>query len=564
MSHLHLLRIMVGVVFYLAVSSVAAQAQATWHVDDDAPFDPGPGDPTVSDPLEDGSPEHPFDAIQKGINAASDGDTVVLADGTYTGAGNRGLDYGGRLIVVRSASLDPDACIVDCENAATGFYFVSGETADAVLEGITITHGRGPLYDGGGIHMVDSSPTIRQCDIRENSAAWTGAGVCCEGGSPMIRDCLVQDNLAEWHGGGIYCEYGDPTIDHCEISYNTAGYYCVGDGGGIYLYEGSGVVSHCVISYNLATDDIDEGGCSGGGVNSYGGHTIVDCEITNNEASWGSGGGAAVYFDTHVIRCKIMGNHASPYSGAAAGGLLTWRDSVVSGCLIARNYVTWGNGHGGVDFKGEIIENCTIIHNSGRGSGADGIRVYRLSGAPVPQVRNCVLWDNGDESLRVSSTADITYCCVEGGWWGTGNISTDPSFVDADGPDNNPNTWEDNDYRLASDSPCIDAGDNDGVSTGINMDLDRRLRFADRIATPDTGNPGTAGPPVVDMGPYERQCTGDLNGDGMVGLADLAVLLANYGVTEIAEYADGDLDGDTDVDIADLAELLGQYGEICT
>ena len=129
-------------------------------MDDDAPGDPGPGDPLVSDPQENGSATHPFDAIQEGINAATDGDTVVLADGTYAGVDNRGLDYGGRLIVVRSASLDPDACVVDCENAATGFYFVSGETADAVLEGITITHGLGPLYDGGGIHIVDSSPTI--------------------------------------------------------------------------------------------------------------------------------------------------------------------------------------------------------------------------------------------------------------------------------------------------------------------------------------------------------------------------------------------------------------------
>ena len=54
---------------------------------------------------------------------------------------------------------------------------------------------------------------------------------------------------------------------------------------------------------------------------------------------------------------------------------------------------------------------------------------------------------------------------------------------------------------------------------------------------------------------------GDLDGDGDVDLADLAQLLANYGMTEGATYEDGDLDGDGDVDLSDLAELLAHYGE---
>jgi hypothetical protein len=98
----------------------------------------------------------------------------------------------------------------------------------------------------------------------------------------------------------------------------------------------------------------------------------------------------------------------------------------------------------------------------------------------------------------------------------------------------------------------------------IPVDLDRRLRFADRQGTTDTG---VADPPdypyVVDMGAYEYQCTGDLDGDGLVGLADLAALLANYGATTGAVYTDGDLDADGDVDLADLAALLAGYGTAC-
>jgi len=56
---------------------------------------------------------------------------------------------------------------------------------------------------------------------------------------------------------------------------------------------------------------------------------------------------------------------------------------------------------------------------------------------------------------------------------------------------------------------------------------------------------------------------GDLNGDGVVGLADLTQLLANYGMTSDATYEDGDLEGDGDVDLVDLAELLSVYGTSC-
>ena len=58
-------------------------------------------------------------------------------------------------------------------------------------------------------------------------------------------------------------------------------------------------------------------------------------------------------------------------------------------------------------------------------------------------------------------------------------------------------------------------------------------------------------------------CFGDLDGDGDVGLSDLAQLLSNYGETSGMTYEDGDLDGDGDVDLADLAALLGVYGTTC-
>ena len=67
----------------------------------------------------------------------------------------------------------------------------------------------------------------------------------------------------------------------------------------------------------------------------------------------------------------------------------------------------------------------------------------------------------------------------------------------------------------------------------------------------------------LDWGFYGFTCLGDLDCDSDVDLADLAQLLAHYGMTSGAVYTDGDLDGDGDVDLADLAELLGRYGHDC-
>ena len=58
-------------------------------------------------------------------------------------------------------------------------------------------------------------------------------------------------------------------------------------------------------------------------------------------------------------------------------------------------------------------------------------------------------------------------------------------------------------------------------------------------------------------------CPGDLDDDGDIDLADLAQLLANYGMTSGAQYEDGDIDADGDVDLADLAALLAVYGTTC-
>jgi len=89
--------------------------------------------------------------IQDGIDAASNGDTVLVAADTYTGDGNKNLDFGGKAITVRSEN-GPETCIIDCEGSGRGFHFHSGENPNSVVDGFKIINGNpGYLGSGGGI-----------------------------------------------------------------------------------------------------------------------------------------------------------------------------------------------------------------------------------------------------------------------------------------------------------------------------------------------------------------------------------------------------------------------------
>ena len=122
--------------------------------------------------------------IQAGIDAAVDWDTVLVADGTYTGDGNRDIDFLGKAIVVMSEN-GSDYCIIDCESAEEdwhgGFYFHNGETSSSVVQGFTIRNGYSAY--GGAILCEWSHPTISGNAFTANSAS-SGGGAGAETPGP--------------------------------------------------------------------------------------------------------------------------------------------------------------------------------------------------------------------------------------------------------------------------------------------------------------------------------------------------------------------------------------------
>jgi len=134
---------------------------------------------------------------------------------------------------------------------------------------------------GGGIFCLDSSPTISNCTIRNNSGM-DGGGISCWDSSPSISNCAISENLAWYIGGGIFCTGSNSTITNCIISRNTVddNYTPIGtDGGGIYCVglQSRTIITNCTIANNILRGS----GNGIGGVVCFEG-VITNCIIWDN------------------------------------------------------------------------------------------------------------------------------------------------------------------------------------------------------------------------------------------------------------------------------------------
>ena len=222
--------------------------------------------------------------IQAGIDAARNGDEVLVADGVYTGSQNRNINFFGKLITVRSEN-GPQACTVDCQKLGRGFIFETGETRDALLQGFTISNGVTNRELGAGIYCPSANPTIRDCVITNNDTdIFNGAGVFLGPNTSALLDhCLISDNRGGG-GAGIFCEGSLSTIRDCVIARNVAGV-----GGGTLCTGGQPTFINCLFFQNHAPASLGGGAvfCNAGSTARF-----INCTMVLNTAD---GDGGAIY-----------------------------------------------------------------------------------------------------------------------------------------------------------------------------------------------------------------------------------------------------------------------------
>jgi len=437
--------------------------------------------------------------IQDAIDVASPGDTVLVNDGIYT-AGGRSVGTNlslHRVVVDKPLTLQslngPGATAIQGagtagSNAVRCVYL----TSNFALLGFTLAGGA-TRTDGdflkelcGGAAWCES-PTVlvSNCVISSSSAYYFGGGVfggtwnnctfisnSASGGggtySAALNNCTLTGNSASHGGGGTYLS----TLNGCTLLAN-----CGYDGGAAYAAK----LTNCILSQNWARNGgAAEGGtlvgCTisnnsadeGGGT--YQG-TLINCTISSNSAHWGGGTVQGTLYN-----CALIGNFAdftTLYNNGGFGGGAYY--GTLNNCVLRGNIATTYSGtyysYGG-GARWATLNNCTVCDNHLGSYGYGG-------GVANCTLTNCLVYFNtalpGGENHTFCTFA---FSCTAPDPGGSGNITNAPLLLD----------FGISNFRLQSNSPCINAGQNAGISTLVDAD----------------GNPRVSGG-TVDIGAYEFQ-----------------------------------------------------------
>ncbi|MEN6641876.1 MAG: NosD domain-containing protein [Armatimonadia bacterium] len=415
-----------------------------------------------------------YPTIQAAIDAAADGEVIVVAVGRY----RENLDFRGKAITVQSS--DPtNHCIasqtvIDGNQQGSVVTLASGETANSVLSGFTITNGSGTCDQegnrfGGGVLCIGSSPTLTRNIIRGNTAGYNGGGVACHrGASPTLTSNTISGNWAGWDGGGVSCDLRScPMLSHNTICDNSAD-------------DGGGGVSCSSQSSATITDNAINGNSArfGAGVFCWSSSPRVLRNTIRDNSALQEGGG--VYCDEYAAP-GLANNAISGNSAELGGGVFCYSSSpTLTNDTISGNLGRQAGGGVYCDEASPKIRNTIIALNTGGG----GLFVAYEGSHPV--VTYCVVWGN--------KGCDYVNWPDQSG--SNGNCSVDPLFADANGGNlrlkSRGGRWDGSAWVSDSvTSPCIDAGDpasafgNEPAPNGgrINMGFDGNTVYASKSCT---------------------------------------------------------------------------------
>lgn len=438
--------------------AASAQAQAVHYV---------PGDyPTI------------YDAV----NAAADGDRVVVSPGVYE---EQTMEITGKDIVIESSAGAHATVITPTPNQNFGLenrILSYTEGAKGELRGFTLRGGRarnGLNGSGLGSSGVYDPPTIGE----------HGGAIFIDNSAPRIENCFFIDNQAGSGGIGHWggqAESGHDAVFPIGCGANgddgemVGGPGARGGSGGAIRFIDGGAGTPLIVNCAFVGNRAGKGGRGGtgeeGGSGGYSGDlSLCDGGDGGDGAGGGVGGdggyGGAVYGPVDLIGCVFFDNHRGEAGEAGPGG------SGGDGGPSYSIYPSFGYGDDGADGP---------PGTPGSPGAWGGVAFARL-------VQSCVIWENGpDGSIFTGSSVVSSSLVQDAAALGlSGAIDADPLFVGGQ-------AGEVFDVRFQPGSPCIDSGDMDGA--GVTVDLDGNPRLVD---DPIASNTGSGSVSYADMGPYE-------------------------------------------------------------
>ena len=410
-------------------------------------------------------------SIQAGINAANNGDTVLVAPGTYY----ENIDFKGKAITVTS-SAGAATTIID-GGAAPGLAtvsFQSHELRNSVLSGFTIQNGGNQTASsrgGGGVYVANTGPTILNNIITKNACNGVGDyGPALIQGNTISNTQDPSDNYCPFAGSGLVLgnslNGGCATVIGNIIENNTLG---VANGGGIAIFAAEG----CVIQSNIIRNN-----ASGpGGITMENSDNLIFIQnLVYGNAAIGeinvpgpSGGGGL------TIGVPGPSGGSAPYFGVIANN--TFFNNTVGSPEYVSSQVYLDGDISSYVFANNIVYGLQTFP----AIACSGPYSY-LSPTPVVVDHNDVFNPSGPAYTGICSAQTGT----------NGNISADPLFTNS----------ASGDFHLLFGSPAIGSGDTSVLAdlTAHNISLSTDLGGNPRLRS---GN--------IDMGVYEYLPTPDFS-----------------------------------------------------
>ena len=330
-----------------------------------------------------------FETIQEGIDAATYGDTVLVAPGTYVERLYIGASSDGISLVSESG---PEVTVIDGENVLGEQLIVFEDVgAQTLLQGFSVVRGR------------TSYPS------------W-GAGILCENASPQIMGNIVEGNIQSHFGGGIAVHSGSPEITGNYFEGNRAP-----DGGAINIWDGS---AHIEDNTFFGNEGWGFGGTNGGGgVQVMGGSpSIIGNRFEENNASIGGAieiqGGADVVISDNVFNAN--------YATGAGGAVEAWygRRVEITRNVFSFNYTHMGYGHGAAMYirSGDGVDAFSITDNVFHDN-LDATATVTIGADAQPLIRSNFFSNATTYEIEAWNHDTPDTIDAAGNWWGTSDAS---------------------------------------------------------------------------------------------------------------------------------------------